>query len=456
MQALDASIFSSTGLRDKRMRDEEQQVGLYIAGKPTDGPHILAACSADELEGGQISLLLTGIRAHLGERGIGLETITLEELRTMPNSTRTAQTPVLVILSPNESDSTINHIADQLVERLSPALMLIPKALVHATMPLRSSGIMCEPVDIDPVHASIILWTLAQRQPAIQQLSTELQLTEMSINSVNTEMNKLHEELASAASIQREYMPKALPEIEGIDMGIVYRPASYVSGDIYDIVELDEDHTGFFLADAVGHGVPAALMTMVITQGLHKVDGKGESSRIVPPGEALSRLNNTMTEHAGEQARFATAVYAIHNKRTNVITVSGAGHPPSLLIRSDDGSVEQIDSDGPLLGVFPDVDFGQQTIDLRPGDVFIIYSDGFEVAFPNDGAVGDERKRPTLTYIKELTETGSGIETLADAIATLESHLDNQAGSLHQPDDITALFLSPDELPAGITQPVSI
>jgi sigma-B regulation protein RsbU (phosphoserine phosphatase) len=421
---------------------KELQVGLRIAGTTPGGPRILAACSQHAFESGQFGTQLHGIENHLSARGIMLEPITIDQLLNMEPKRSSTQTPVLVILSEHDSDSTISHIADLLAEQLSPALVLIPKSHAHATMTLRSQGIMCEPIDIDPVHAGIILWTLAQRQPAIQQLSTELRITEMSINSVHSEMNKLHEELQSAASIQREYMPASLPEIEGIDMGIVYRPASYVSGDIYDVIELDEDHTGFFLADAVGHGVPAALMTMVITQGLHKIEGKGEQASIVEPSEALRRLNNTMTEHTGEQARFATAVYAIHNKRTNKITVAGAGHPPSLLVRSATGEVEHIESDGPLLGVFPDVEFGQETIEMNPGDVFIMYSDGFEVAFPNDGATGDDRKRPTMTYIKELTETGSGIETLADAIATLESHLDNQAGSLHQPDDITALFLA--------------
>lgn len=417
-------------------------MGLRIAGTTPIGPSILAACSHHAPDTGHLGHQLSAIQGHLHSRGIGLEVISIDELLSVEPKQSAVQTPLLVILSDRDSDSTVNHITDLLAEHLSPALVLLPKSLAHATRSLRSQGIMCEPIDIDPVHASIILWTLAQRQPAIQQLSTELRLTEMSINSVHTEMNKLHEELQSAASIQREYMPRSLPNIESIDIGIVYRPASYVSGDIYDVIELDEDHTGFFLADAVGHGVPAALMTMVITQGLHKTEGDGETTHIIPPGEALRRLNNTMTEHACQQARFATAVYAIHNKRTNEITVAGAGHPPSLLVRSGTGDVEHLESDGPLLGVFPDVEFGQETIEMHPGDVFIMYSDGFEVAFPNNGATGDDRKRPTMTYIKELTETGSGIETLADAIATLESHLDNHAGSLHQPDDITALFLA--------------
>jgi len=420
-------------------------LGLRIAQSKSGGPVVLVAGSAfgdSGHEHGSAQQQAGLIGEALSERGIGIELISMEQLLSLEPKRSAMQTPVLVMIDEHDSDAQINQVVEHLEEHLSPALVLVPESQSHATLLIRSTGIMCEAMEIDPVHAGIILWTLAQRQPAIHQLASDLRITEMSVHSVHSEMNKLHEELATAASIQREYMPAALPSVEGIEMGIVYRPASYVSGDIYDVIELDEDHTGFFLADAVGHGVPAALMTMVITQGLHKIEGTGERASIIAPGEALRRLNNTMTEHSGEQARFATAAYAIHNKRTNKITVAGAGHPPALLVRSATGEVEQIESAGPLLGVFPDVEFGEVSVQMEPGDVFIIYSDGFEVAFPNEGATGDERKRPTLTYIKELTEAGSGIETLGDAIATLESHLDNQSGSLHQPDDITALFMA--------------
>lgn len=416
-------------------------MGLRITATPHQGPSVLVACTASEPDDKTLSIIHR-VRDHLAPRGIGMEHADLSILLKRSPKKRTSQAPVLIIVDEHSTDTALNQLADALSEHLCPALVLIPESHAHAQMMFQSAGIMCEPSYIDPAQAAVMLWTLAQRQPAIQQLANELMLTELSINSVNSEMTKLHEELASAASIQREYMPKALPEIDGIDMGIVYRPASYVSGDIYDIVELDEHHTGFFLADAVGHGVPAALMTMVISQGLHKTEGKGDALRIVEPAEALRRLNLTMTKNASEQARFATAAYAIHDKRNNTITVAGAGHPPALLVRSETGEVEQIESQGPLLGVFADLEFEQTTHQLNPGDVFIIYSDGFEVAFPKQGAEGDERKRPTLTYIKELTEAGSGKHALIEAIATLEEHLDAQSGSLHQPDDITALFMS--------------
>ena len=416
-------------------------MGLRIASTPHQGPCVLVATTSDE-PSDRTEALIARIGHHLTPRGLGVQRVDITAMLSATPKQRSSQAPMLIIANEHDTDSTLNRLGDALSANLCPALILIPDTQSHASMMLQSAGIMCETDDIDPAQAAVILWTLAQRQPAIQQLANELRITELSISSVNNEMLKLHEELASAASIQREYMPKALPEIDDLDMGIVYRPASYVSGDIYDIVELDEHHTGFFLADAVGHGVPAALMTMVITQGLHKTEGKGENLRIVEPAEALRKLNLTMTKNAGEQARFATAVYAIHDKRDNTITVAGAGHPPALLVRSTTGEVEQIESQGPLLGVFAELEFSQSTHQLSPGDVFIIYSDGFEVAFPKAGAQGDECKRPTLTYLKELADAGSGEGTLEQAIATLEEHLDAQSGSLHQPDDVTALFVS--------------
>lgn len=423
-------------------KGKETEVGLRITRTSRSGPSLLVASSPETRADPAFEPRVAQIAAQLANRGIVIEHISLNALLQMKPAKGGAQTPVLVMLGEHDPDPIINRLMDMLEEHLIPALILTPQAHAQLALSLRSSGLMCEPMETDPAQVALILWTLAQRQPAIQQLATELSLTELTIRSVNNEMTKLHEELQSAASIQREYLPRSLPQIDGIDIGIVYRPASYVSGDIYDIVELDEHHTGLFLADAVGHGVPAALMTMVITQGLHKTEGKGENRRIVAPAEALRKLNNTMTEHAGDQSRFATAVYAIHDKRTNEITIAGAGHPPSLLVRAGAGEVEQVESEGPLLGVFPDVEFVQVTRTLGPGDVFIIYSDGFEVAFPAANAEGDDRKRPTMTYIKELSDAGSGLGTLAEAIATLEEHLDSQAGSLHQPDDVTALFLS--------------
>jgi len=385
----------------------------------------------------------TNLRAELAKNGLGLYPAELTELLDAGPSTSVSNSPALIVLSDTHSDRMISQVMDMLTHTLAAALVLVDANQKRVRSFMQAEGIMCEPLTTSPHDAAMILRTLAQRQPALQRLNSDLRLSELSISGVQSEVNKLHDELQSAACIQREYLPDGIPDIHGVDLGIIYRPASYVSGDIYDITQLDENRSAFFLADAVGHGVPAALMTMVITQGLRKLDGSGEDTKIIEPAEALRRLNNTMSEHAGDNARFATAMYAVYDESKNEVTIAGAGHPPAIVVRAATGETEMVDSQGPLLGIFSDVEFGQTTIKLDPGDVLVFYSDGFEVAFPSNKDDEHERRRPTMTYIARLSSAGNDASKLDESIQILEDNLDHQMGSLHQPDDITALFIAP-------------
>ena len=420
-------------------------MSLRLSGTLNDqqpeGPMVIGAelASMDDLTPGWVS----GFRNALREYGLGILDTNIDELLSAPRSKSISASPAIIVLNDHHPDRLVSQLMDMLSSSLAAALVLVDPGQTKIRSFMLAEGILCEPNTISPAEAGMILRTLAQRQPALQRLNTDLRLSEMTINGVQSEVAKLHEELQTAASIQREYLPVGKPSIEGVDLGIIYRPASYVSGDIYDITQLDENRSAFFLADAVGHGVPAALMTMVITQGLRKVDGAGESTTIIEPSEALRRLNNTMATHTGENARFATAMYAVYDKAKNEVTIAGAGHPPALIIRADSDATEMVDSQGPLLGIFRDVEFEQTTIKLNPGDVLVFYSDGFEVAFPNNNDDAHDRRRPTQTYISRLSSAGNDAGKLDESVRFLEDNLDLQMGSLHQPDDITALFIAP-------------
>jgi sigma-B regulation protein RsbU (phosphoserine phosphatase) len=349
----------------------------------------------------------------------------------------------VVVLSVDEPDTTVYQIADRAGESLTPGVVLVPPELTRVGPLLAAEGLVVLGWDTDPAELAWTIRALSTRQSMVQKLCDDLKIARMSVNGAYGEMAKLQEEMQTAASIQRAHMPKKVPTLNGVRAGVVYRPATYVSGDIYDIAQLDEHRSAFFIADAVGHGVPAALMTMIIACGLHKLDGVGPNARVVPPAEALFRLNNAMTEHTGGSSRFATAVYGVFDARSGEVTVAGAGHPPPLIVRQGGASIDRIEPEGPLLGVFAGADFGQTTVPLEPGDMMIMFSDGFEVAFPKAGSEGDDFKRPTLTYLDKLAHAGDAGVALADAVALLENELDNASGSLHQPDDITALFVAP-------------
>ncbi|MFK7759563.1 MAG: PP2C family protein-serine/threonine phosphatase [Phycisphaerales bacterium] len=389
---------------------------------------------------------------ELLQSGLGLCWAELSELLDPDHPTQPNNTPAIIVITDCQGDRTISRLMDLLSESMVATLVLVDPEQERIRSFMQAEGILCEPLTTTPRDAAMMLRTLAQRQPALQRLNTHLRLSEMTINGVQSEVAKLHEELQSAASIQRDFLPTGSTTIDGVDVGVIYRPASYVSGDIYDITQLDEHRSAFFLADAVGHGVPAALMTMIITQGLRKIDGAGSDCKVIDPSEALRRLNNIMSQNASENARFATAMYAVYDKSTNEVTIAGAGHPPALIIRAESGETEMVDSQGPLLGVFEGVEFGQTTVKLNKGDVLVFYSDGFEVAFPNNTDDEHDRKRPTQTYLSRLSTAGTDGSNLDRSVKVLEDNLDLQMGSLHQPDDITALFIAPSSKRSQRTQ----
>ena len=183
-----------------------------------------------------------------------------------------------------------------------------------------------------------------------------------------------------AAMVQREFLPRELPVVGGTRLAAMWRPAGYVSGDIYDVTRLDEDHIGLCSADA-GHGVPAALLTMVICRSLPTKEIMGEGNyRIVPPAEAFERLNQFMVSRQGRSARFATAVYAVYNARTRQVTIASAGTRGAPRLRWDGGDVREIGRPR-ILGIFEDERYGEpRSGSPRRGLVF--HSDGFEQAFP--------------------------------------------------------------------------
>ena len=231
-------------------------------------------------------------------------------------------------------------------------------------------------------------------------------------------------------------MPTVLPAVGGVHFDVLWRPAGYVSGDIYDVVRLDESHIGFFIADAVGHGVPAALMTVHIKRSMptKTIDPEVVGGyRLYSPGEAIGVLNREMLKYQTGKVRFATACYGIIDLETHELTVARAGHPYPLILRAD-GGTDTIEPEGGLLGVFPDEVFEEQTVKLEPGDRVLLYSDGFEVAFPtNEESDGDKPGRQKLAnnqYCKEFEDLRNGHAQLA--LDRLAQRLNMQSGSLNQ------------------------
>ncbi len=344
------------------------------------------------------------------------------------------------------------EIVGELQDRQIPALISRPNGNELLGQSYQEGIVACPP-GTDPERACAVLQTLMSQAPAIAMLRRERRMLRAQNTGLCEQIGKLDEELRMAAQLQREFLPQKLPDLGDASFHVLYRPAGYVSGDIYDAMRLDEHHLGFFVADAVGHGVPAALMTIYIKRSLRSKRITPETASgytIIPPGEALARLNADMISHQSGKVRFATACYGVLDTRDNTMTIARAGHPFPMLLR-DNEEVQTLEPEGGLLGVFPDEVFEETTVQLKAGDRLLIYSDGFECAFP-DEEVGRNGKRRVANenYAEEFLALGSGDPSVA--IQRLEDRLDTQAGSLNQKDDLTIVCLSIGHNAADLTQ----
>lgn len=344
------------------------------------------------------------------------------------------------IISINEDTkaSQISRFLSECEESYIPMLALcdgtndVLKVMSHSGVMLQSSN-----TPIEVVCAT--LNALLHRQVEVSSLKRELALSNRAHGGVHSEMAKIHAELQSAGSVQRDYLPKDLPTLHGISISALWRPVNYVAGDIYDVQQLDDDHLGIFLADASGHGVPAALMTMIICQSLRTHERKGASWEILPPSEVLGRLNEEMVRKQMRSSRFATAVYAVVNCRKRTMSIAGAGHPPSMVLHAD-GRKTMIDSQGGLLGVFENEIYKQDEIEFNVDDRLLLYSDGFEQAFPQSNADENSKRIPTDAYLDEFEKLCAS-KTPQETITAISERLDQQSGSLHQVDDLTLICL---------------
>ena len=190
-------------------------------------------------------------------------------------------------------------------------------------------------------------------------------------------VDNLSEQLRLAGLVQQDFLPTKLPNTDEVQWATIFQPAEWVSGDFYNIVRIDEQHIGFYVADVVGHGMPAALLTIFVEQALVMRETIGSNYRIFSPAEVMKALNVRMAEQKLSGYQFATCCYCVLNIKTLQLTYARAGHPYPILIRPQE-QPQQLEIQGPLLGIFEQSEYIQQTVQLQCGDKLLLYSDGAE------------------------------------------------------------------------------
>jgi phosphoserine phosphatase RsbU/P len=291
--------------------------------------------------------------------------------------------------------------------------------------------------DDDPPHRPIsdpmdAMAQLNSLQNEVAVLNSELSLLRRDREMHDFHFSRINEELRLAARLQQDFLPKSLPQIGPVHFHTLFLPAGYVSGDFYDVMRLDEKHIGFYIADAVGHGVPAALLTMFIKHALVTKQITDKGYNLLSPAQTLTRLNAKLLEQNLSAATFATAVYGIINIETLQVTFARAGHPHPILLRGD-SPAESLECDGGLLGIFAEATFEQHTFTMARGDRLILMTDGIEVLFGEDPTNNAQRWLHEL-LARRLLSSEQMLNEFADLI-------DQECGGRRPKDDLTILAL---------------
>jgi sigma-B regulation protein RsbU (phosphoserine phosphatase) len=240
--------------------------------------------------------------------------------------------------------------------------------------------------------------------------------------------HQIDQDLELAQRIQSTFLPQTLPEAPGAEFAVRHWPSGRVGGDFYDVFRLDETHVGFYIADAMGHGVSASLLTLFVKKGLRSKELSGRVYRLPPPDEVVGRLNKDLIDQDLSENPFLTMVYCLFNSETRTVQLARAGHPYPLLIPKD-GPLELWRQEGLLLGVV-DAKFPATTHTLRPGDKLLLYSDGVDSARFEGGQPGTESLLGCAERHRALS-VHAFVDRLARELFSSGEH----------PDDLTLLAL---------------
>jgi len=232
-------------------------------------------------------------------------------------------------------------------------------------------------------------------------------------------------DLHRAEQIQRSLLPREAPALGQCCLQSLYRPGASVGGDLFDAARVDEQHVVLVIADAAGHGLSAALLSVLFRERLRFVDDDG---RPYGPGEALAHANAEMRASPAPPGMFVTAVVALLDTERRELRLASAGHPPVLLL-GESGSIETVAQTGPALGLFDKAEYAEHRLQLANRDRVLFYTDGLLDLDPAGP-----------TPLAAIGMALSRIGRRRDALQVLYEEL-SAAGQREDRDDVTLLLL---------------
>ncbi len=218
--------------------------------------------------------------------------------------------------------------------------------------------------------------------------------------------HRLQDDLATAREIQRQLLPTGAREVPGLDLASVYCSARELGGDFYDFLPYGEGRLAIALGDVSGKGTAAALFASLAVGILRE----HVIQHPCPPAEVLAMLNRRL--HAARlESRFIATVFSVYDAGTRRLTLANSGGPYPILVR--EGIVQSIRVGGIPLGLYPDTEYEEITLDLQPGDTVLFASDGI---LESENAQQEQFGFDRLSAVLASVSTKHSASDIADKI----------------------------------------
>ncbi len=265
------------------------------------------------------------------------------------------------------------------------------------------------------------------------------------------EKQRLENELVIAQEVQAQLFPKEISQLKSLEVHGFCRPARTVSGDYYDFLAINSSRLTLAVGDVSGKGISAALLMATIhsavrayrqeiipASGLSVAVGAGTgmvaadsfNGSDISPAAMLSLLNHQLYESTPTE-KYATLFLGVYDGLSRTLTYSNGGHLPPIIIRPD-GEIHRLEDGGMVVGLFDNLSFNEGTAPLRPGDIFVAYSDGVTEPENDFGEFGEARLIDLVRENQHLP-----LVRISDIVSAA---VYDWIGANEQPDDITLVL----------------
>jgi len=214
--------------------------------------------------------------------------------------------------------------------------------------------------------------------------------------------DRMSRQLKMAAEVQRRMIPPSAPNVPGLDIAAIYVPCFELGGDFYDFIDLANGNLGVCVGDVKGKGVPASLLMASARASL-----RAHARHLYALSDVLAAVNADMLA-TSDESDFVTLFYGVLDVPNRRLTYCSAGHEPALLVR--DGADRVLPSSGGVIGMFPDMSYRHEVLQLRSGDVLAVSTDGLpEQMNFRDEPFGRRRARRAVVDACRRGESAEGI-----------------------------------------------